>query len=319
MVRPARHLSVVCAIGIIIGFATSTASAAVSGLGGQVYRDLDRDGVRDRGEPALARVQILLLDGTGQYLGARFTDRRGRYAFASLAPGSYRVEVADPSWWALRKEWVPTTTGTPWPRRQVNLTGSLAVDFGWRRIVRSTVLGQPVSSYTGPSGLRAESYDDVVGARALHDAVTRGVVGDEAPGTTIRFDYGTGSSTVVSVLGTPGSFSSYQAVCYVNYESWLDEGDVGLSHEYGHAWSLYNAYIVQQDPAFTSYLEARGLAGDARVNASYAWSATEMIAEDYRQLLGSATARVSPQMNRDIPPAAEVQGLAQFLTDVFTA
>jgi hypothetical protein len=316
--RAANHLALVVAGALVLCLIPGVANATSPGIRGRVYRDLDRDGSRDPGEAGFRRVQILLFDGTGSFLDARYTDSLGRYAFSAVASGVYEVEIADPSWWKLREAWVPTTTGTLWPRTEVSVSGSALVDFGWRTIIRSTTLGQPISAYTGSNGLRVESYDDVVAAGDLYDAVMRGFVEDEASHTTIRFDYGSGSSTVASVLGVPGSYSGYQAVCYVNYDSWLDEGDVGLEHEYGHAWSLFNAYIVQQDPTFGSYLQARGLADDPRVNASYAWSATEMIAEDYRQLLGSVTARTSPQMNRDIPPAAEVQGLGAFLANVYT-
>ena len=35
-----------------------------------------------------------------------------------------------------------------------------------------------------------------------------------------------------------------------------------MSHEYGHAWSLYYDTIVQQEGTLASYLKARGLDGD---------------------------------------------------------
>jgi hypothetical protein len=44
-----------------------------------------------------------------------------------------------------------------------------------------------------------------------------------------------------------------------------------------------------------------------------------MIAEDYRQLFGTASARAVTQMNRDIPDAKDVPGLEVFLAGAFTA
>ena len=85
-------------------------------------------------------------------------------------------------------------------------------------------------------------------------------------------------------------------------------GDRTLFHEYGHAWSLYNAYLVQQDPALTAYLRARGLLGDPRLGTSYAWDPRELIAEDYRQLFGSPNAQLGGQINRDVPLAKESPG-----------
>ena len=115
-----------------------------------------------------------------------------------------------------------------------------------------------------------------------------------------------------------GVYTSYHATVYVPYVSWLDSGDRTLFHEYGHAWSLYYAHIVQQDPTLSAYLEARGVAGDARVGTSYGWDPKEMIAEDYRQLFGSPNARQGGQINTDLPPAQDVAGLAEFLRDTFT-
>ena len=43
-----------------------------------------------------------------------------------------------------------------------------------------------------------------------------------------------------------------------------------------------------------------------------------MIAEDYRQLLGSPTAQAGNQMNQEIPPASQVPGLRDFLLNTFT-
>jgi hypothetical protein len=115
-----------------------------------------------------------------------------------------------------------------------------------------------------------------------------------------------------------GPYDQFTATSDVSYLSWLD-GDNELFHEYGHAWSLYFAYIVQQDPTMRAYLAARGLTGDVRLNSSYGWSVRELIAEDYRQLFGTPSAQAAAQMNREISPAADVVGLKSFLATGFTA
>jgi len=294
------------------------ASAAAGTISGTVFQDGNRNGVQDAGEPGWQGHQLYLFDSAGTYLATVTSDASGHYAFGGLADGDYTVAYASPSWWGIRDTWVPTTTGSVRPSVAVHLSGSATVPFGWRTIVRSTDLATPLSTYTGPSGLLVQSFDDVVSAKEIHDAVVLGLVGPEARYTTIRFDYSTNASTVAAWQGSPGSYSNYNAVCYDNYVSWLDGGDQGVSHEYGHAWSLYYDTIVQQDGTLSSYLRARGLAGDPRVNSTYAWSAREMVAEDYRQLLGSANAQAATQMNRDIPPAATVPGLRDFLATTFT-
>lgn len=296
-----------------------SASAAFSGtISGAVFQDGNRNGIQDAGESPWEGHQVYLFDGAGTYRGNASSDASGRYAFTGLADGSYSVKYASPSWWGIRDAWVPTTTGSVKPAVSLVLSGSARVDFGWRQIVRSADLAVPLSTYTGPNGLRAESFDDVVSAREVHDAVMVGLVGAEARYITIRFDYSPSSVTAAAWQGTPGSYSSYNAVCYNDYISWLDGGDQGVSHEYGHAWSFYYDTIVQQDGALASYLQARGLAGDPRVNTSYEWDAREMIAEDYRQLFGSSNAQAATQMNRNIPRAAEVAGLREFLATTFT-
>ena len=164
-----------------------------------------------------------------------------------------------------------------------------------------------------------KSYDDVIPAKAIYDRLMSGLlIGPEARFTTIRFDFAPTGSTSTTAASTGGVYTSYAATSNVSFVSWLD-GDDGLFHEYGHAWSLYNAYIVQQDPTLAAYLRARGLAGDPRVGTSYAWNTREMIAEDYRQLFGTPSARAATQMNRDIPDAKDIPGLATFLGGAFTS
>jgi hypothetical protein len=261
---------------------------------------------------------VYLFDASGAYVANASSDATGRYGFTGLSDGDYIVTYASPSWWGIRDTWVPTTTGSVRPSVAVHLSGSATVPFGWRTIVRSTNLDAPLSTYTGPSGLRVQSFDDVVSAQEIHDAVIVGLVGAEARDVTIRFDYSTNASTVAAWQGSAGSYANYNAVCYDNYISWIDGGDQGVSHEYGHAWSLYYDTIVQQEGTLASYLQARGLAGDSRVNSSYEWSAREMVAEDYRQLFGSPNAQAATQMNRNIPRAADVPGLRDFLGTTFT-
>ena len=59
------------------------------------------------------------------------------------------------------------------------------------------------------------------------------------------------------------------------------------------------------------------MSGDARIGTSYPGIPAELIAEDYRQLFGTASARADSQMNRDIPLAQECPGLKNFLSGSF--
>ncbi len=288
-------------------------AAGTCAISGTAFTDSDRNGVRGAGEAARSGDVLYLYDAAGSYVANATTSSTGDYAFSGLTCGTYTVDYAASTWWGVRETQVPTTTGGVLPRQTV--TGTATASFGWRPIVTSTT---PLSTYTGPQGLKVESYNDAVTAKQVYDAAIGSTVGAEAPNVTIRFADGSSSTTTSSVGATNGVYDRFSAVSHVTYLSWLDSGDGTLSHEYGHAWTLYRAYLKQQDPSLAGYLKARGLTGDSRLGSSYMWSPNEMIAEDYRQLLGSATAASLAQANYDIPPAASVPGLKDYLLGAFS-
>ena len=306
-------------IALVVMYPAATAGAqTASVISGVAFKDLNRDGLKQPDEEPLAGKRIHLFDPAGTYLKNALTDASGRYELTGLADGSYRVQYSSPDWWELWQDWAPSTTGSERPRVAVQLAGTASADFGFRPIVRSTDLSAPISTYTSPAGLKVNSYNDVVDAKRIYDALMVGSLhGGEMPHTTIRFDYRPSNLCDISTVSVNGVFGSYQANCYVAYISWLNLGDNSLFHEYGHAWSLYNAYVVQQDPSLGSYLQARGLTGDPRVGTSSEWSPKEMIAEDYRQLFGSPNAAAGAQDNGEIPRASEVPGLREFLSGPF--
>lgn len=312
---------VVVMVGLVAAVSAPAAAhaAGTSSLSGAVYDDANRNGLQDAGEAPFSGQLLLLFDSAGTNIASTQTDANGRYAFTGLADGTYTVKFATQYWWDLRASWVPTTTGSLYFARTVALSGSASADFGLRQIVRSTDIAAPVSSYRASSGLVVNSYDDAVPASAVAAALAQGtLLGPEAATTTVYFDYGSQTDATTSVAGQPGSYSSFSASLWIAYLSWLDTFDAVLFHEYGHAWSTYNADIVQQDDTLAAYLDARGITGDPRLYSSKAWDPHEMIAEDYRQLFGSATAAAYPQANTDVPPAAQVAGLKDFLQTTFT-
>jgi hypothetical protein len=67
-------------------------------ISGQVFNDLDGNGVKDGGEPGLAGVVVTLdrnADGTVD--ATRRTNASGNYTFANLGPGTYRVREKTPA------------------------------------------------------------------------------------------------------------------------------------------------------------------------------------------------------------------------------
>lgn len=295
------------------------ASATTGTIAGVAFDDADRDGVRDPEEAPFAGHRIYLFDAAKtRFVAARTTDANGMYAFTDLADGTYLLEYETSTWFGLRNDWVPTTTGSLHPRQTVTTSGAPA-DFGWRRIVRSTAIDAPLSTLTAPNGLVVRSYNDAVPAEAVWSALAQAtLMGPEASTTKVYFDIGTATDAVTSVDGGPGTYSGFTASLWIAYASWVDTYDHVLFHEYGHAWAEYHAYVTQQDPSMAGYLAARGVADDPRLGTSKAWDPHEMLAEDYRQLFGSATAASYPQMNAEVAPAPQVPGLREFLRDRYT-
>lgn len=297
--------------------ATAAGTSTISGL---VFQDQNRNGVQDPGEAPFANVFLYLFDASGHVVTTAYSDASGHFLFGGLADGSYRVAIAPGYWPALENGWVMTSHPSPGPgyldpQVPVSLSGSASAVFALRPILRST---SPVTTVTTPGGTVINSFDDVVTAADVAGAMTAGsMFGAEQPLTTIDFDRGP-SQTSTQVSGAPGSFFGYQATVDLRYTDWVDQFDWALFYEYGHAWSMYYMYIVQQDPSLASYLAARGLTGNPNLDTSQLWAPLELIADDYRQLFGSATARSYPQDNSQIPPAGQVPGLAAFLASTFT-
>ncbi|MDX6268319.1 MAG: SdrD B-like domain, partial [Frankiales bacterium] len=231
--------------GLAAGGLVGSAAAATTPttLSGTAFVDSNRNGVLDAGESLRSGDALYLFDASGNAVATTTTGADGSYSFTGLAASSWTVSYTSQAWWSLRDGNVPTTTGSLQPSRTVPAPSD-GVDFGWRPITRSST---PVTTFTGPQGLRVESYDDVVPAKDLYDALARGTLGAEAPSVVVRFDASSSSTTTASAGATNGHYDSYSATSWVTYASWLDGGDDTLSHEYGHAWSLYRAYLVQQD------------------------------------------------------------------------
>jgi Bacterial Ig domain len=146
------------------------------------------------------------------------------------------------------------------------------------------------------------------------------------PSLVIKVQDTVGSQTVTSAVGTPGSYTAFQATMYLKGVSstFASQPDAQIAHEYGHVWSLFHLYI-DHGGDWSSYLAARWstadgsvtLATDPRLGSSYTWDTREIIADDYRLLFGSAKA-VSERpthMNTSIPEPWNVDGLKASLAN----
>ena len=77
--------------------ATPTTGPDNGTLGGTAWHDINGNRQMEQGEPFLVGVTIRLYRG-GLQIGQTVTDGAGKYAFAHLVPGDYRVEEQQPAW-----------------------------------------------------------------------------------------------------------------------------------------------------------------------------------------------------------------------------
>lgn len=303
-------------------FVTS-ADAATGSISGTAFQDMNRDGVQQSSEDPFVDHLIFVFDSNGDWVASRRTNSEGRYSATNLPNGTYTVKYAPGEWSDLREDWVPTTTGSLYPEHPVTIEGdAVTADFGWRPIVKSTDINDPISEVEGPEGLRVQSYNDVIGAQELHDhLVSEFLIGDEAPSTTVRFAYGTYNTAQTTISQSDGEITSVRTAVYTSYGRWLDRGDRTLAHEYGHAWMNYHNFYVQQDVdrEWVTYLEARGIdPDDDRLGSSHGWMPGEIAAEDYRLMFASENAASGGHMNRDIEDPRDIEGFEAWVRDEFT-
>jgi hypothetical protein len=137
------------------------------------------------------------------------------------------------------------------------------------------------------------------------------------PGLTVKVQDSTPTQAVASVSG-----STVSAVLYLQgtASGFQSTPDATVAHEYGHIWSTYHLQ-VHEGGDWTGYLKARGLYGDSRLDSSYTWSRTEIIADDYRLLFGSSAAisESDGHLNWNIPDPRTVTGLKDYLAGPFRA
>ena len=74
---------------------------------GDVYNDLDGNGLRGSGEPGLAGWTVDLEDSSGNVLATVLTDSNGNYSFTGVGGGSYQVAEV------VQNNWVQTQPGYP--------------------------------------------------------------------------------------------------------------------------------------------------------------------------------------------------------------
>lgn len=129
------------------------------------------------------------------------------------------------------------------------------------------------------------------------------------------------SQASASVSGSGGTYTSFKASIYlkVRNSSFVSSPQSTTMHEYGHVFAYWQLYMVNQGN-WDRYLEFRGLAGNPKLDSSYAWDRDEIIAEDYR-LTGTFAKAIQQRpshLNSEIPHPKDVPGLGKFLRETWT-
>lgn len=81
-------------------------------INGNVWHDLNDDGVRDPGEPLIADVTIQLFDADGSVVAETVSARDGSYEFDNLTPGFYTVREIQPDGYVDGKDALGSVGGS---------------------------------------------------------------------------------------------------------------------------------------------------------------------------------------------------------------
>jgi hypothetical protein len=134
----------------------------------------------------------------------------------------------------------------------------------------------------------------------------------------VQTQYATDTSIGVSQVG--GIYQNYHATIYLQATAnsvFTARPDYAVAHEYGHAWSTYHLYMTHNGD-WSSWLDYRGLTGNPLLDTSLSWDRSEMIAEDYRLLFGSALAvSEAAYINPAVADPRAVPGLRDFFVSVW--
>jgi Legume lectin domain/SdrD B-like domain/Bacterial pre-peptidase C-terminal domain/Bacterial Ig-like domain len=120
-------------------------------ISGNVYNDVDGNGLRGAGEPGLASWTVDLEDSSGNVLATVLTDSSGNYAFAGVGAGTYLVaEVVQTNWVQTQPSY--PTVYTVVTQEGVNVSGRNFGDHNSPALNPVDVIdnGQPGYAETGP-------------------------------------------------------------------------------------------------------------------------------------------------------------------------
>jgi hypothetical protein len=197
----------------------------------------------------------------------------------------------------------PTTTIAPTPTTSPATAPAPASTSAWTSPEGVRIEVNTAGSWTVAQVydmLRANARDlDLIGPRLVVK------VQDQYP-TSATSSTGDTFNAVMWLHGTSGAFV------------WRPNDTI--AHEYGHVWSWYFLETIHGGD-WEAYLVARGIRGDPRLGSSHSWSVNELMADDYRLLLGTASAiKERPwHLNQELPDPRNMPAMRDFLVGSWAA
>jgi hypothetical protein len=238
-----------------------------------------------------------------------------------VAGGRYRRAIGTKVWRAN----IDTSAYLAGPQkvrvRATDRNGNRRVRSVWVNIADQ---GQGSRSMTTPEGAKIEiTSAGSWTAERIHQMLVENGLNDQiGPSLTVKVQDSVVSQASTSASGVGTRYTSFSATIYLQgrNSSFASSPDAVLAHEFGHVWTLYHLYLAKQGD-WSSYLQARGLAGHPKLDTEYSWDRKEIIADDYRLLFSSQTAlgQWPTHMNRELPDPRQVAGLREFFTDSWSA
>lgn len=189
----------------------------------------------------------------------------------------------------------------------------------------TTAPSTTTGTWTSPEGTTIDIAADVSGwthAEIYRMLVENGLDGTIGSLLTVKVQTKYASAVASSASETGGRYDAFTATMYLKATAstgFTNAPDATVGHEFGHVWTLYHLYMSQQGD-WSSWLSARSIANDPRLESSYNWAKNEIIADDYRLLFGSpaAIAQRPAHLNADLPDPRNVPGLRDFFQDVWS-
>jgi hypothetical protein len=88
------------AVGLLTLSSQAVADFVAVSVSGDVYNDLNKDGVQESGEPGLAGWTVDVFDSSNNLAGSAVTDANGNYTVLNIGPGSSFTlsEVVQSGW-----------------------------------------------------------------------------------------------------------------------------------------------------------------------------------------------------------------------------